>query len=509
MKKENMTVPNSTKAEGGTTEETEFNCSALSNKQRAMVMMPLLLGGFISILNETILNVAFPQLMAGLNVSMSTIQWLGTAYMLIIGILVPVAAFLLKTFSTRNLYIAAMALFAAGTVFCGLAESFPALLVARVLQGAGTGMLLPIMIDTIAEIFPPEKRGAAMGIGMMVVVAAPGFGPAVSGLILQNLDWHWLFWAILPFPVIAIVLGFVFLRSYSVLTKPKIDILSVIFSTLGFGGLIFGICSVETMGFANMTVIIAILCGTAGLILFTKRQLSLKQPMLELRVLRNPLFTIGTFILFISFMIPFAINIILPTYMQSVMGLSAFISGIALLPGCLVNVIVTPVSGRIFDRFGARKIVFIGFVALTSAMFFLSQTSVTTPLAMIIILQAIMTLGIALIIVPVQTNSLNQLPREYCAHGTAILNTTQQIAGAFGSSLFIGLMGAVQAKQLEGIADPGSMQQQLAAVTGLNTAFTAALALVIAGLGLAFFLKSGADEVNDFDAEAEPEPIEG
>ncbi len=458
-------------------------------KQRALIMIPLLIGGFIALLNETILNVAFPQLMSSLNVSLSTVQWLGTAYMLIIGISVPVAAFLLKTFSTKKLYVSAMVLFSIGTILCGFSSDFISLIVARILQGAGTGILLPIMMDTIMEIYPPYKRGTAMGISMMVVVAAPGIGPTLSGFILQYLDWHWLFFIILPFSTIAIILGMMFLRSFSDLTKPKIDILSIVFSTIGFGGLIFGICSIENLGFLNLTVFISLLCGIVGLIIFSKRQLTLRQPMLELRAFRYPLFTLGTVLMFISFMMPFAVNIILPTYIQSVLGLTTSIAGLALLPGCILNIIIAPMAGRLFDKIGAKPLILVGFAALTIAMFFLSLTSWSTTLITLIALQSCMTLGIGLIFTPAQTNSLNHLPHNYRTHGIAILNTSQQIAAAFGSSLFIGLMGATIAKNLEKIGNPDILQQQAAIISGVNTAFTAALVMVVMGLILSFFIK--------------------
>ncbi len=469
--------------------KADINYTTFTSKQRVLIMIPLLLGGFIALLNETILNVAFPQLMSSLDVSMGTIQWLGTAYMLIIGISVPVAAFLLKTFSTKKLYISAMVLFSIGTIFCGFSSSFLSLLIARVLQGTGTGILLPIMMDTIMEIYPPSKRGTAMGISMMVVVAAPGIGPTLSGFILQYLDWHWLFFVILPFSSLAIILGMIFLKSFSVLTKPKIDIPSIIFSTIGFGGLIFGICSIENMGFWNATVFVSLLCGIVGLLAFSKRQLALKQPMLELRAFRYQMFSFGASILFISFMMPFAVNIILPTYIQSVLGLTTFAAGLALLPGCILNIIVAPMSGRLFDKIGARPLLFVGFVALAISMFFLSRISGSTTLITLIALQACMTLGIGLIFTPTQTNSLNHLPKHYMVHGIAILNTTQQIAAAFGSSLFIGLMGAVHAKHLEQINNPDILQQQAAIISGVNMAFTAALIMVVIGLILSFFIK--------------------
>ena len=153
----------------------------------------------------------------------------------------------------------------------------------------------------------------------------------------------------------------IFLKSFSVLTKPKIDIPSIIFSTIGFGGLIFGICSIENMGFWNATVFVSLLCGIVGLLAFSKRQLALKQPMLELRAFRYQMFSFGASILFISFMMPFAVNIILPTYIQSVLGLTTFAAGLALLPGCILNIIVAPMSGRLFDKIGARPLLFVGF----------------------------------------------------------------------------------------------------------------------------------------------------
>ena len=472
------------------TPATQADDSGFTNRQRILIMIPLLLGGFIALLNETLLNVAFPQLMESLQVPMGTVQWLGTAYMLIIGILVPVAAFLLKTFSTRKLYVAAMVLFSLGTLACGLSTNFAMLLIARGLQGVGTGMLIPIMMDTIMAIYPLSKRGTAMGVSMMVVVAAPGIGPTVAGLILQYLSWPWLFFAMLPFSVAAIVMGIFFLGSFSELTRPRIDLFSILLSTIGFGGLIFGICAIETLGFLNGTVFLSLLCGVIGLTIFSRRQLKLKEPMLELRTLRYPVFTVGTGIIFISFMIPFAVNIILPTYMQSVLGVSPFMSGFALMPGCILCIIFNPVAGKLYDRIGARLPVCLGFAALIISMFFLSRIpDTTTPLVLITVLQALMSTGIAFIFTPAQICALNQIPKAYHAHGIAILNTTSQIASAFGSSLFIGLMGAVEVKRLAKFTSPNVAEHHAAIISGVHVAFTAALVMVIIGLILSFFIK--------------------
>lgn len=465
---------------------TEMN---YSKKQRTLIMIPLLIGGFIALLNETLLNVAFPQLTMSLHVTTSTVQWLATAYMLIIGISVPVIAFLLENFTTKTLYLVAMFLFFIGTICCGLSQSFPMLLASRMVQGLGTGMLIPIMINTILAIYPPEKRGEAMGLSLIIVVVAPAIGPTLSGLVLQYLNWHWLFFSVLPIAVIAIIIGIFNIKNVSNLSKPKIDIFSVFLSTIGFGGLIFGICAIESMGFFNTTVIISLICGVLGLILFVTRQLSLKQPMLEMRAFRYPMFSLGTFIMLISFMIPFSMNIILPTYLQSSLGLTPFAAGLALLPGGIVAALTTPLSGRLYDKIGAKPLVIIGFVILTVCMLFFSHISASVKLALIIVMHCFIFLGTSMINTPIQTNALNQLPKEYQTHGVAITNTVQQIASAFGSSLFIGLMAAIQTNHLSGLKNPTALEQQNAIISGVNAAFTAALIMVIIALILSLFIR--------------------
>ena len=465
------------------------NENTYTNKQRVLIMLPLLIGTFIALLDETILNVAFAQLESDLHVPISTLQWLGTAYILTVGILVPVVAFLLKTFSTKTMYLSAMVLYMVGTIICGFSQTFYTLLIFRMVEAAGAGMLMPIMINTVTEIYPHAKRGTALGIVMMIVVVAPGIGPTISGLVLQSFNWHFLFFLTLPFAFFAIILGAIYIKNVSILTKPKIDILSIVLSTCGFGGLILGICLIETKGLGNATVLISLLCGIVGLIVFSKRQLTLKQPMLELRTLKYPLFSLGTGLLFLTFMIPFAINIILPTYMQNVLGKSPFIAGLALLPGCMVNGIVSPLSGHLYDKFGAKKLLVAGFSALCISMFSLSFISPSTNLLTIIALQICMSFGISLVVTPTQVNSLNQLPHTYSTSGVAILSTAQQIAAAFGSSLFIGLMGAIQIKNLNGIENPDNSQIHAAITSGAHIAFIAACIIVTIGLILSFFLK--------------------
>lgn len=463
--------------------------TAYTDGQRKMMMIPLMLGGFIALLNETFLNVAFPQLMAVLHVSTSTVQWLGTGYMLTIGVLVPVVAFLLKTFSTRKLYLAGMGLFTAGTVCCGVAQSFAVLLTSRLMQAVGTGVLVPIMINTIMEIYPPQRRGAALGLGMMAVVVGPGLGPCLSGIILQCADWHWLFHAMLPWALFATVFGAFSLRDVTVLTKPRIDVLSVLLSSAGFGGLIYGTCSVQGAGLASVATAVSLVCGVGGLLLFARRQAALAQPMLDLRVFDYPMFRLGAVLIFITFMMPFGVNIILPTYWQSGLGVTPLVAGLALLPGSLANGLLAPLSGRLYDRMQARPLAIAGFVALTLSMLFFARLSATTPLVLLVAAQVCMTAGVALISTPVQAHSLGVLPQEHRPHGVAVLSTVQQVSAAFGFCLFIGLMAAVQQRHLLRYEHPAPLQHQAALVSGVNAAFSAALVTVVVGLALSFLTR--------------------
>jgi DHA2 family lincomycin resistance protein-like MFS transporter len=464
--------------------------SRFTDKQRTLILLPILISGFIAALNETLLNVAFPQLMSSLNVTTSTIQWLSTTYMLTIGIMVPIVAFLLQSIKTKTLFLSAMLIFTIGTISGALSQTFLALLISRIVQGIGAGILLTMIMGVIVEIYPVAKRGAALGTGMMIVVFAPAIGPTVSGIILQYLNWHWLFFLVLPFAIVAIVLGIKTIENVSTLTKPRIDVLSIVLSTIGFGGLIFGISVSESSGL-NTTVLVSLVCGIIALIIFIKRQFRLKQPLLQLQTLRYPMFSLGIAIVFIAFMIPIATSIILPIFMQQVMGLTPLVSGLALLPGNIFSLVASRIAGQLFDKIGAKKLAVIGFIILIIGLFCLSRVSLTTTLFQLIVFHCCVFISIQFILIPIQTNSLNQLPRKYNAHGVGISNTALQLGGAFGSAIFIGLMGAIEKNKLAGLENPTIYQTHSAIVSSADYAFLAALAFVVIGLVLAFFIKSG------------------
>jgi len=290
------------------------------------IMVALLISGFVGMFSETALNVALNDLMQVLHISPPTAQWLTTGYLLTLGILVPVSGLLLQWFTTRQLFITALIFSIAGCFIAALAPNFGMLMVARVVQAIGTGIMLPLMFNTILVIFPAEKRGAAMGVIGLVIMFAPAVGPTIAGLLIENLSWHWIFWLSLPFLVLALVCGILFMQNVSNITKPKIDLLSIILSTIGFGGIVFGFSSAGegSGGWTSPKVIASLIVGVAALILFGWHQLRMKQPMINLRAFKYPMFTVGVVMVFISMMIILSSMLVLPLFLQGGFGSRRF-----------------------------------------------------------------------------------------------------------------------------------------------------------------------------------------
>ena len=305
----------------------------LSGIKRGPIVAALIIGAFVAILNETLLNIAFPDLMKEFDISYATIQWLSTAYMLVVGILVPITALLQQWFTTRQMFLSAMILFLVGTIVCGTATVFPALLVGRVIQALGTGLMLPVMMNTILVIFPPEKRGGAMGMIGLVIMSAPAIGPTLSGLIIESFNWRWLFYFVIPLAIFSIMFAAVYLKNVSDITRPKVDLLSILLSSLGFGGLIYGFSKAGEDGWGSSIVIWSIVVGAIALLLFIVKQLMSSQPLLDLNAFKYPMFSLVALLMLVMMMTLFSTMILLPLFLQNALGKTALAAGLILLPG--------------------------------------------------------------------------------------------------------------------------------------------------------------------------------
>ncbi|AVL76959.1 MFS transporter [Staphylococcus cohnii] len=447
-------------------------------EKRIPLFIVLLSGAFITILNQTLLGTALPPIMKDLQVSESTVQWLQSIFMLVNGIMIPVTAFLIERFTSRQLFLTAMSIFAVGTLLCAVGIDFSMLLIGRVLQAAGAGIMMPLMQTILFLTFPKEKRGTAMGLFGLVIAFAPAIGPTLSGILVEHLTWRSVFYVVFPIAIIIIIASIFLLKNVTETTHPKLDIASVILSTLGFGGLLYSFSSVGEAGWTSVQFIAPLIVGIVSLVIFIRRQLNLKEPMLEFRVFNYGIYTLGTILSMFVFGVLIATNIILPLYMQNMLQYSALKSGLVLLPGAIIMGMMNPITGYLFDKFGGKWLARIGlFVLVVSTLPFTMLTEHTT-FTYLATSNALRMVSIAMVMMPMTTLAINQLPNELIAHGTAMNNTFRQMAGAIGTAVFITLM-SVSAIPQDGITG---------IIHGVNVTFIVATVISAIGLLLSFKL---------------------
>ncbi|WP_088007293.1 MDR family MFS transporter [Indiicoccus explosivorum] len=440
----------------------------------------LIAGAFIAILNQTLLATALPPIMEDLRIDATTAQWLTTGFMLVNGVMIPVTAFLIERFSTRSLFLTAMGLFAAGTLICAVAPGFPVLLSGRIVQAAGAGIMMPLIQTVFFVIFPIEKRGQAMGLFGLVISFAPAIGPTLSGYIVEHYPWRVLFYIIVPIALINLAAAYFLLKNVTEQSFPKLDIPSVILSTLGFGGILYGFSSAGDFGWGSWPVLLSIGIGVVTLFLFIRRQLHLERPLLEFNVFRYRVFTLATILGVIVFVAMISGATILPIYMQDMHGFSPLESGLMLLPGAIVMGLMNPVTGRLFDK-GYGKWLLIGgllLVAVTTFMF--SDLSVETSFTYLASVNAVRMLGVAMVMMPATTAGLNELPKRLIPHGTALNNTVRQVSGSIGTALLVTVMASAALNPEVYGAD--------GLVRGVNITFLAVGIASAAGVAIAFLM---------------------
>lgn len=457
----------------------------------------LIVSAFVVILNETVLSVALPDLMVDLQIPATTAQWLTAGFMLTMAIVIPTTGFLLERLPHRVVFMAALSLFTAGTALAAAAPSFALLMTGRVIQASGTALLLPLLMTTVLTVVPAERRGSVMGLISVVISVAPAIGPTISGIILGALSWRWLFLIMLPIAVVALVVGAVLMPSTGTPRKVKLDLLSVVLSVLGFGGLVMGLsgfgshsgASAESGG--GIPPVPALVVGVIALAVFVWRQLRLQREdraLLNLRPFAQPTFSISLGLMIVSFSTLFGVVILLPLYMQNVLGHSTLTTGLTMLPGGLIMGLLAPFVGRLYDRHGAKVLVIPGTVVLSIAMWTFSTVGENTPLWLIVAAHVVMSSGLALLITPLMTSALGSLPQPLYSHGSALLNTLQQVAGAAGSAMFITVMSLAAAGSLSSGATDTAAQAH-----GIHMAFLVAAGISVLAIAVSFFVPKRAE----------------
>ncbi|WP_235886367.1 DHA2 family efflux MFS transporter permease subunit [Paenibacillus cymbidii] len=462
-------------------------------------MAALILAAFVALLSQTLLNVALPKMMEDLNVNENTIQWLSNGYMLVNGVLVPVSAYLISKFTTRRLFLIASILFAVGTLFCALSDTFALLLTGRLIQACGAGILMPLMTVVTLTIFPVAERGKAMGMMGIAMIFAPAVGPTMSGWVVEHHSWQMLFYIVLPLAVIAVIFGAVSMKNVIKTSNPKLDLLGVILSTIGFGGLLYGFSDAGSAGWDAQAVVWCLVVGGISLLLFIWRSLATKVPLLEFHVFKYPMFSLTSLINAIITMAMFSGMILLPIYLQNIRHFTPLESGLLLMPGAILMGIMSPVTGMIFDKIGARWLAVAGLLITTATTYELSRLTADTTYNHMMLIYTLRMFGMSMLMMPIQTAGLNQLPRRLNAHGSAMSQTLRNVSGALGTALLVTFMtnkAAAKTKELiaTGHIDPNDKVKMGAAVQeatiyGINHSFVIATWLSVAALALAFFLQ--------------------
>lgn len=448
----------------------------LTRKQWFMLVV-IVTGSFITLLNQTIVTPALPSMMVDLQVDATLIQWLTTGFTLVNAIMIPITAYLQDRFSVRALFLVSMGLFSAGTLLCGWGPDFGVLLGGRLVQAAGAGIIMPMVMTVLMITFPIERRGTALGIFGLVNAFAPAFGPTVSGIMIDAAGWHLMFFIIAGLSIAIMIAGIAVLSR----TKPEgssnvvLDKPSLILSTVGFGGLLYGFSVIGSVGFQPLDMAIAAV-GLVCLIFFFRRQLTIEHPMLRVDVLENRKFLVATIIGMLCQAALLVTGILMPIYIQTLCGYPATVSGLVLMPGAIVMGAMNPIAGKLFDKHGPRALGLVGMVLMTITTFGFSILTTTTSIIYVTCLYVVRMFAMTLVNMPITTWGMNALDNKVINHGTSVNNTLRMVAGSLGTALIVSLSTAVT-----NAATPG-MGTIEATMLGNNVAFFACTVLCVIGL---------------------------
>jgi len=464
---------------------------------KKVLLTVLILGCFLSTLNQTLLNVALSSLMDVFSVSPTTAQWLSTGFMLVNGVLVPITAFLMKRFSTRQLFSSSMLFLLIGSILCAAAPNFSILLMGRMIQAIGAGIIMPLLMSVVMVIFPPEKRGSMMGLIGLAIIFAPAIAPTLAGFVIEYFSWRWLFIGLIPLVVIVLILSLKYLFNISETAKTKLDVGSVMLSTIGFGLILYGFSSAGSKGWDDKIIIASILIGIITTVIFCLRQIKSSEPLLNLSVFNNKVFTLTSIINIVVTMLMYADMILLPIYLQDGRGYTAFNAGLLLLPGAIINAFMSPVTGKLYDRYGAKPLFIIGLIFIIPSMWVVTDLTETTTYLFLMIRTIFLRIGLSFITMPLNTAGLNALPRKLVTHGTAVNNTLRQISGAIGTAVVITVFTTQSTSHAETLMQeiPNATTEvirKLASILGSSDAYYFMTILAVVALVLTLFVPSKA-----------------
>ncbi|QEA56121.1 MDR family MFS transporter [Leuconostoc citreum] len=456
----------------------------ISKKQRSILII-LVIGTFLGFLNQTLMNVALPNIMTEFHIGPSQGQWVTNGYMLVNGVMVPLTAFLIQRLTTRKLYLTAVGLFALGTLIAGFANSFAVLVTGRMVQAIGAGVFGPLMNVVVMNLYESDKRGQAMGMIGLALNFAPAIGPTLSGLIITQLSWRFLFLIVAPFIIADFILAFYLLKNIGNTKRLKFDFLGVVLSSIGLGSLLYGFSNAGATAWSDFTVWGFVVIGLIVTALFIWRQITNKTPLLNTAVLTYRQFVVAMLINVVLMIAMYGGALMLPLYIQNVRHYSALISGLILLPGALITALLSPLSGRLYDKYGPRYLTLTGILLTTVGTFSLSMVTLNTPIWLVVVSQLIRQLGLVIVLMPIQTEAFNALPLSLMPDGSAMFTTVRQLAASFGTAALVTVM--TQVVVYAGKAHP--THTTLNQLQGIQVTFLFASVLMIIAAAMTTLLK--------------------
>lgn len=457
------------------------NYKVLTYKKRTQIFISIVISCIATTILSTALTTALPSIMNDLNITVTTGQWLTSGYSLVMGIMMPLTAFLITRFPTKKLYLMALGIFILGLFLSIIARNFSILMISRVLQASGNGILSAMAQVILLTIYPPHKRGSIMGWYGLSIGAAPVIAPTIAGIIVDLLNWRAIFYISIIIMILSFIFSSIVFDDVLETNNKKFDISSFIISAFAFGGITLGIGNIGTYRFASVNVLGVLAIGLMAGILFVYKQLHVREPFLELRILKNRNFTLSVIGSMLLYLVMMGSSVIMPLYVQSILGSSATISGLVILPGSLIMAVTSPFAGKLYDKFGIKKLFIVGAVCMLVSnigMFFINMQ---TPIWLPTIYNVIRSVSIGCLMMPLVTWGISNIKSEFTAHGTALLTSLRTISGAIGSAVFVSIMSitaSISATRL----------QENASIYGLNIAFLSMGVVTIILLAIAVLL---------------------
>lgn len=470
-------------------------------RKQIMMLVVLIFGTFLSMLNQTVATPALPSIMIDMGIDAATGQWLTTGFTLVNAIMIPITAYLTDKYATKRLFIVSMSVFLVGSLLAGWGPVFPVLLTGRLMQAACAGILMPVVMTVLMLTFPIEKRGTAMGVFGLVIAFAPAIGPTMAGVIIDIANWHAMFFVIATLAAIVIVLSVFMMDDEAPVNSGNVllDKPSVLLSTIGFGCLLYGFSVIGSYGF-SIEAMISIIVGIVALIFFFRRQLHLDQPMLQVRILKNRTFLVGTVVGMLMQVSLLVAGILLPLYIQRYLGYSATISGLVIMPGAIIMGLMGPVSGRWFDKYGPRMLTLVGMCLFAVGGCSFAFVSDSTSIMQLTIMYAVWLFGLSLVNMPITTWAMNSLDDTLVNHGNALNNTLRQAAGSLGTAIMVSVM-TICANSAQ-----ATMDYVHANIYGIDMAFAIGGFLCIVGLVLTIlFVRDKPNDTARIDSDGVPQ----